>query len=382
MWRYPLTDISVPEDDVEAVLDCLRSGWLTMGPRTKEFETAFAEHVGAEHAVAVSSGSAALHLAMLAAGLGPGDEVIVPALTFVATAAAVRYTGATPVLCDIKGPHDLNIDPDSVRACLTPRTRAVAAVHFMGYPADVPALRDLCDEHGLRLIEDAAQAVEARVGDRQVGTVGDLGCFSFFSKKQLCVGEGGMVVTADEELAATVRRLRAHGLTSATWERHTGYAEGYDVVQIGFNYRLDEPRAALGLSRLPRLSADIEKRRQNVMRYRANLSGVPGIELAWDDEAVAASSHFAFPVLVSDRASRDQFRSGLRDLGIQTTWYPSLSQLTAYRSAEGSVPRAEEVAARHCALPLWSQMPPGAVDEVSEGVASLVAATVGASPEG
>jgi dTDP-4-amino-4,6-dideoxygalactose transaminase len=382
MWRYPLTDISVSDDDVAAVLDCLQSGWLTMGPRTQAFEAAFGEHVGAEHAVAVSSGTAALHLAMLAAGVGPGDEVIVPALTFVATAAAVRYTGATPVLCDIKGSHDLTVDPDSVRACLTPRTRAVVAVHLMGYPADVLTLRELCDERGLRLVEDVAQAVGAQVGDRQVGTVGDLGCFSFFSKKQLCVGEGGMVLTDDVELAAVVRRLRAHGLTSATWERHRGYAEGYDVVDFGFNYRLDEPRAALGLSRLPRLRDDIAARRRNVMRYREKLASQPEIELPWDDAAVATSSHFAFPVLAADRERRDELRAGLRALGMQTTFYPSLSQLTAYRDAHGSVPRAEEVADRHCALPLWSHMRPEQIDEVSEGVATVVATAVATSPAG
>jgi dTDP-4-amino-4,6-dideoxygalactose transaminase len=382
MWRYPLTDITVSEDDVEAVLDCLRSGWLTMGPRTQAFEAAFADHVGSKHAVAVSSGTAALHLAMLAAGVGPGDEVIVPALTFVATAAAVRYTGATPILCDVKGANDLNIDPDSVLTRLTPRTRAVVAVHLLGYPADVLTLRELCDDRGLRLIEDAAQAVGARVGDGQVGTVGDLGCFSFFSKKQLCVGEGGMVVTDDPELEAAVRRLRAHGLTSATWERHRGYAEGYDVVEFGFNYRLDEPRAALGLSRLPRLAADIEARRESVIRYRERLTSQPGIELPWSDAAVSASSHFAFPILTADRASRTELRAGLRDLGVQTTFYPSLSELTAYSAARGSVPRAEEVAARHCALPLWSNMPPGAIDDVCDSVAEAVTTTVGASRAG
>ena len=375
MWRYPLTDIAMTEEDVAAVLDCLESGWLTMGPRTQAFEAAFAEHVGAAHAVAVSSGTAALHLAMLAAGVGPGDEVVVPSLTFVATAAAVRYTGATAVLCDIKGAHDLNVDPDSVLACLTPRTRAVVAVHLMGYPADVLELRELCDDRGLRLIEDAAQAVGAVVGDRQAGTVGHVGCFSFFSKKQLCVGEGGMFVTGDETLAVSARRLRAHGLTSATWERHRGYAAGYDVVEVGYNYRLDEPRAALGLSRLPRLRSDIESRRRNVLRYRERLAARPGIELPWGEEAVAASSHFAFPVLAANRERRDALRSGLRELGIQTTYYPSLSELTAYDSARGSVPRAEEVAARHCALPLWTHMRPDEIDAVSDAVAQVVDAT-------
>ena len=191
-WRVPLTDIAMPEQDVQAVADCLRSGWLTLGPRTQAFEGALASHVGTPHAIACSSGTAALHLACRAAGLGPGDEVIVPALTFIASASAARYVGATPVFCDIRGPHDLNIDIDDVVRRITARTRAVIAVHFCGYPADVLALRELCDERGLILIEDCAQAISARLDDsgRQVGTVGELGAFSFFSKKQLSCRRG------------------------------------------------------------------------------------------------------------------------------------------------------------------------------------------------
>jgi dTDP-4-amino-4,6-dideoxygalactose transaminase len=242
----------------------------------------------------------------------------------------------------------------------------------MGYPADVRALRELCDDHGLRLIEDVAQAVGARVGDARAGTIGDLGCFSFFSKKQLCVGEGGMVVANDEELAASVRRLRSHAMTSVTWDRHHGYSETYDIVDIGFNFRLDEPRAALALSRLPRLEDDIETRRRAVGRYRERLASVQGVELAWDDEQVRSSSHFAFPVLLPDRESRDEFRDGLRNAGIQTTWYPALTQLTAYAEAFGTARQAELVAGRHCALPLSSSMSFDQVDEVVGAVATLV----------
>lgn len=382
MWRFPLTEVRLTDDDVKAVLDCLEGGWLTMGPRTQQLEAALSGEIGSSHCVATSSGTAALHLAMLAAGIGPGDEVVVPALTFVATAACVRYAGGTPVLCDIIGPRDFNLDPDAVEACLTPRTRAVVAVHFMGYAADVTTLRDLCDRHGLLLIEDAAQGIGARVGEQQAGTVGHIGCFSFFSKKQLCVGEGGMLTTDDPELAATARRLRSHGMTSATWERHRGYTQGYDVVEIGFNYRLDEPRAALLLSRLPRLAADIESRRKSVLRYRERLSALPAVELAWDDAAVRSSSHFAFPILLADRARRDRLRSELRDSGIQTTFYPSLTELSAYANAGGTTPNAEEVAARHCALPLWSGMPSEAVDEVAETVATLTGSLATASPQG
>lgn len=380
-WRVPLTDIAMPEEDVQSVLDCLRSGWLTMGPRIQAFEQALADYTGAAHALTVSSGTAALHLACLAAGLGPGDEVIVPALTFVASAAAARYVGAEPVLCDICGPGDFNLDVEDLRRRITPRTRAVIAVHFCGYAADVLALRELCDEHGLILIEDCAEAIGARVDDegRQVGTVGELGAFSFFSKKQLCVGEGGMVSTDDEQLAKRVRLLRSHALTSGTWDRHRGHDPAYDVVDIGFNFRLDEPRAALGLSRLARLEEDIAKRRAIARAYRERLNGVPGLEIPWGDLAVERSTHFAFPVLLPDRSARDRFREDLRDRGVQTTWYPALQTFTEYRDtvAAGDLSRAAEVSDRHCVVPLSSTMDGAAVEIVVEAVESSLLSRTG-----
>ena len=375
-WRVPLTDIAMPEQDVEAVLDCLRSGWLTMGPRTKAFEEALARYVGISHTATVSSGTAALHLACLAAGIGPGDEVIVPAFTFVASASAPRYAGAEPVLCDVRSARDFNIDPEDVTRRITSRTKAVIAVHFCGYPAEILALRKLCDEHGLTLIEDCAQAIGAHIDDggRQVGTVGELGCFSFFSKKQLCVGEGGMVTTSNEALDARVRLFRSHAMTSSTWDRHRGHDPAYDVVDIGFNFRLDEPRAALGLSRLTRLDEGIAKRRAIVRAYRERLADVPGVELAFDETAVERASHFAFPVLLSNRDIRDRFRDELKTSGIQTTWYPALHSFSGYSHyapAEG-LPRAAEVAGRHCALPLSTMMDEGDVETVVEVIRSTL----------
>ena len=258
-----------------------------------------------------------------------------------------------------------------------PATRAIVAVHFCGYPAALAALRELCDEHGLVLIEDAAQAIGARtdVDDRHAGTVGALGCFSFFSKKQLCVGEGGAVATDDDELAARVRLLRSHAMTTVTWDRHRGYAESYDVIDVGFNYRLDEPRAALGHSRLARLNEEIESRRELARRYRERLAGLPGLELVWSDADVERSSHFAFPVLLADRPARDAFREQLARAGVQTTWYPALHRFSEYRELLGelSLPGVEEAADRHCALP----MSPGFGAEELDAV---VEATVDALP--
>src|SRR3954447_24450050 len=281
-YVIPLTDVIVPEDDVEATLAVLAGGWRGAGPRVEAFEHAFAEFNGARHAVAVTSGTAALHLALLAAGVGPGDEVLVPGFTFVATAAAVRYCGAEPVLVDVVSAADGLIDVEDAAARITPRTRAMVAVHMFGYAAAVPALRALCDEHGIVLIEDVAHAVGARLpGGAAAGTGGALGCFSLFSKKQLCTGEGGMVVTDDDALAARLRDLR---------DART--ADGPGLPQA-----LAEAHAALGLNRPPPLAADIEVRRAGVRPYRERLAGTPGVDLTFDAAAVEAASHFAFPVL-------------------------------------------------------------------------------------
>ncbi len=370
-WRVPLSDLPMPDEDVAAVIECLDSGWLTMGPRTQAFERALEESTGAAHAVAVSSGTAALHLACLAADLGPGDQVVLPSFTFAASANAVRYTGAEPVFCDVVSPLEPQVDPSAVEEQIGPRTKAVLAVHFWGYPVAVGQLRALCDRHGLRLIEDSAQAIGAKVdGDRTAGTVGDLGCLSFFSKKQLCVGEGGAVLTDKEDLAARVRSLRSHGMTTVTWDRHRGHAETYDIVELGFNYRIDEPRAALGLSRLPRLASDLESRRAVARGYRKRLSGLDGLELPFDDDEVDRSAHFAFPVLLEGREERDAFREQLKQRGVQTTWYPAAHRFTEYRRLLGevSLPATEEVADRHCALPMAATLGPSELALVADAV--------------
>jgi dTDP-4-amino-4,6-dideoxygalactose transaminase len=370
-WDVPLTDVVITEGDCEAVAACLEGGWLTMGPRTARFEEALASWTGAAHAVTVSSGTAALHLACRALEVGPGDEVVVPALTFVATAAAVRYTGAVPVLCDVASPERPNLDAGAVARCLGPRTRAVIAVHLCGYAADLGPVRELCEARGVALVEDAAQAIGAEVEPgRQVGTVGRLGCLSFSAEQQLGVGEGGAVLTAEEELAARVRLLRSHAMTSGTWDRHTGRAASYDVIDVGYNYRLDEPRAALGTARLPRLREDIERRRGAARRYREALAGAPGLTLMWTDADVERSSHSAFPVLFASGSERQRVCHALARRGIQTTRCPALHTLGALAplAAPGSLPAAEAAADRHLVLPLSSHPDDGTVDAVVAAV--------------
>ena len=375
-----MTDLQLSEEDIDAYLGVLESGWLTMGPRTRAFEETFAERFGVRHAVAVSSCTAALHLALRAVSIEEGDEVLVPAMTFVAGPAAVRHCGARPVLVEPIGPHDLNLDPGDAARLVGPRTRAILATHWLGYACDLEALEQLCSEHGLILIEDCAQSITARdAAGRITGTVGAAGCFSFFSKKQLAVGEGGMILTDDDAIAATAASLRSHAMTSMTWDRHRGHAETYDIVDIGFNFRIDEPRAALGLSRLRRLDADIAHRRSLVRCYRERLRDVPGVSVPWGDEDVERSSHFGFAILLEDEPTRARLVRELDAYGIQTTHYPSLTALTDYRD-HPSRPRAEELAGRHLLLPLASSYSEREVDLVATEVKRVMATS--AAPAG
>jgi dTDP-4-amino-4,6-dideoxygalactose transaminase len=376
--KIPVFDVRLEEAHVEAVAETLRSGWLTMGPRIKEFEAEFAEHLVTKHAIAVSSCTAALHLAYLAAGVGPGDEVIVPGITFVASAAAVRYCGATPVLAEIVGQGDLGLDPDDVEARITPRTKAVCAVHYGGYAAPLERLEEVCERHGLALIEDAAHSPEATLpgAERKLGTYGLAGTFSFFSNKILSCGEGGLLATDDDGVAELASSRRSHAMTSGTWDRHRGHAMSYDVVEVGYNYRLDEPRAALLSARLPGLAADIEERRRLTARYRELLAGVDGIVVPYTDEQVAASSCYVMPVMVEDPELRDPVRSLLSDEhAVQTSvLYPSINQFTAYGAGAESLPRCELAARTQVTLPLYPHLGDERLERVVESLGASISA--------
>src|SRR4051794_25503312 len=374
--EVPLFDLRLDPEDIEAVMEVLRSGWLTMGPRTDEFEATFAAHLGIKHAVAVSSCTAALHLAYLAAGVGPGDEVIVPAMTFAATAAAALYCGATPVFADILGPHDLSLDPADVEARITERTKAVCVVHFAGYPAPVKELRALCAERGLALLEDAAHSPDADVDGRMLGTWGLAGAFSFFSNKVLACGEGGLLATDDDRVAALARSLRSQGMTSGSWSRYTGRTDSYDASGLGFNYRLDEPRAALLLSRLRRLEGDAARRGGRTRADRAKLSSVAGVSVPYTDDSVSHSTCYVMPVVVDDEARRDPVRRFVRERGVQTSlFYPAIHEFTAYRERFGTVslPRSEHIARAEITVPLFPEMDEPTQDRVVGALAEALA---------
>jgi dTDP-4-amino-4,6-dideoxygalactose transaminase len=374
--QLPLFDLQLEPQDLEAVAATLRSGWLTLGPRTAEFEQAFAEHLGSRHAIAVSSCTAALHLAYLAAGACPGDEVIVPSFTFAATAAAALYCGATPVFAEISSREQPSLDPEDVERRITPRTKAVCVVHYAGYAAQADRLSELCDARGIALIEDVAHAPSATLAGRKLGTWGLAGAFSFFSNKVLSVGEGGLLCTDSDEVAAFVRSRRSHAMTSGTWDRHTGRTDTYDVTALGFNYRLDEPRAALLLSRLERLEDEITRRRELTVRYRELLADVDGIIVPFEDSEVPTSSCYVIPIMLEEDGSQGEVSDRLRERGIQTSiFYPSIHTFTAYRKRfpDVSLPITELASRTELTLPFYPHMTHEDQDRVATALAEAVA---------
>jgi len=370
--QVPLAVPEVGEAEIAAGTAVLERKWLTMGEETAAFEAEFAARVGATHAFAVSNCTAALHLALLSLGVEPGDEVIVPSLSFVATANAVRYCGATPVFVEITSDNDLNLAAGEIEAHVTPRTRGIIAVHHSGYPADVAALRGLAGEQGLFLVEDAAQAIGAARDGLTCGSAGDVACFSFYSTKNATTAEGGMVTTDRDDVAERVRLFRSHGMTASVLERDRGTRFGYDVVALGYNYRIDELRAALGRVQLSRVDGFNERRRALVARYRDGLAGVSGVTLPFEGHPGTSACHL-MPALVPEGVDRTDLAARLRGRGIQTSvHYRPIHLMTDYVTRvgthEGQLPRTEAVAARELTLPLF----PGLTDEDGDHVVAVL----------
>lgn len=380
-WRVPLADIDYGDAESQAVLDVLANRWLTMGEVTMDFESQFARAVGAEYALATSNATAALHLACLALGIGAGDEVIVPSLSFVATASAVLYTGAKVRFADILGLDELNISPGDIVKQITPHTKAIIVMHYSGYPCRMPEILDIAGRHKLSVIEDAAHAPGASLAGKALGTWGDVGCFSFFSNKNIATGEGGMLVTDREDIADRVKLLRSHAMTSLTWDRHQGHAYTYDVVDLGYNDRIDEIRSSLGLVQLKKLNANNTQRKRIAERYFQAFSGTGlGLPFQKTHANMGAKlqtvkeinpSHHIFPVILPERVDRADFMEHLHAAGVQTSiHYPPIHKFSYYRRMNPStvLPETEEAARREVTLPLFPTMSDEQVSLVVESV--------------
>jgi perosamine synthetase len=370
----PYARQSIDEYDVAAVVEALRSDWLTTGPRIDELEHAFAEYVGTRHAVAYTSGTAALHGSVFAARLGPGDEVVVPAMTFAASAACAVYQGATPVLVDVDS-ETLNLDPRELERRLTPRTRAVVVVHYAGVPADMEAISTIAGHAGIAVIEDAAHAIGARTPVGAVGTLGEVGVFSLHPAKQLTSGEGGMVTTDDDELADRLRRFRNHCMDSSGREREEAGGHAYAIEELGYNYRITDLQAALGLSQLRKLDHFLARRRELVRRYDEALASRPELVLPFVPDGAEPAWHLYVVRLERERvgADRDTVFRALRaeNIGVNVHYKP-VHLLGYYArllgSVEGDFPVAEDAYRRMLTLPLFPAMSDQDVDDVARAL--------------
>ncbi|MFC1432382.1 DegT/DnrJ/EryC1/StrS family aminotransferase [Streptacidiphilus sp. N1-3] len=365
--RVPVMIPWLGEEEAKAASDAVLSGWVAQGPRVAEFERAFAERVGAEHGIAVSSCTTALHLALVVLGLGPGDEVVVPSLSFIATANAVRYVGAEPVFADVEAATG-NLTAATVDAVRTPRTKAVLVVHQGGVPADTDALRAACADWDLALVEDAACAIGSTVGGKSVGHGALLAAWSFHPRKVITTGEGGMITTDDAEWAARLRRLREHGMNASAAQRHassTPILESY--LEVGYNYRMTDIQAAVGLVQLGKLDQIVGRRRALAARYDALLQDVPGLTPVRDPEH--GQGNFQSYWVLPDQdfpLGRDELLAELADAGISARRGIMASHLEpAYQGhPAAALPVTERISRDSLILPLFHTMTDAQQDRV------------------
>jgi dTDP-4-amino-4,6-dideoxygalactose transaminase len=359
-------------EEMAALAAVIESGWVTMGDRVREFEQAFARLHEADDSIAVSSCTAALHLILHALGIGPGDEVLVPSLTFVATANSVLYVGARPVFVDIASPEVPLMSLDEAESKCTARTKAVIIVHFGGYLANHDAWQSFARRKGLLLIEDAAHAP----GLPAAGTLGEAAAFSFYGNKNMTTAEGGAIIARSRPLREAIRRARCHGMTSGTRQRLVSRSPDYDVTMLGFNYRMDELRAAVGLVQLNRLPEWNDIRRRLSLRYRQLIAEhCPSVMVPFTNSW--PSAHHLMPVVLPPAIRRQAVIDRLRKRGIQTTvHYPPVHRLTFYNDLDpkSCLPRTEEFAGRELTLPLHPRMTPATVELVVKSLTAALSA--------
>lgn len=364
VYKIPLFDLNFDEQEERAVIETLRSKWISTGPKTAEFEALFAQMLHAEHALALSNCTVALHLAMKLLKLGPGDEVICPSLTFVATVNAIRYVDAIPVFADIKSYEDLTIDPDDIAKKITFRTKAIVVMHYGGFACDMDKIMDLAKKYDLKVIEDACHGPLSEYKGKKLGTIGDIGCFSFFSNKNISTGEGGMLVTNNPVYHERAKLLRSHGMTSLSYERSKGHSTSYDVIELGYNYRMDDIRAAIGIVQLGKLVNDLKKRVELRKYYLEKLKGIKRIIIPFKEHKYF-STNYIFPIVLKNSTSekRDSVREKLAEAGIQTSvHYPAVHIFLIYKEFKNKLTFTEYVSDNQITLPMYSTLKTSQID--------------------
>jgi len=357
-YKIPLFKLNFDEAEENAILETLRSKWISMGPRTQQLESEFAASFDVEYAVAISNCTAALHLALLALDVKPDDEVLCPSLSFAATVNCIKYVDATPVFCDIESIERPVISPEEIKSRCTDKTKAIIVMHYGGQPCDMDAIMAFADAKGIPVIEDACHAPLSEYKGKRLGSIGAIGCYSFFSNKNLSTGEGGMLITNRQDIFEKVKLQRSHGMTTMSFERSKGHATKYDIVDLGYNYRMDDIRAAIGLVQLQKLRGDLEKRAVVRQSYIDGLKNTERLVIPFEDNN-EFSSNYIFPVNLknSTEEQRDALRNNLHEAGIQTSvHYPAIHRFSIYSDLPAELPVTEYVCDNTLTLPMYGAL--------------------------
>lgn len=357
-YKIPLFDLNFGEEEIQAVIETIRSKWISTGPKCEELENLFIEMFKVRYAVSLSNCTDALHLACITCGIGIGDEVLCPSLTFAASVNCIRYVGATPVFCDIVGIEHLNIDPEDIKRKITSKTKAIIVVHLAGFPAKMDEIMAIAKEHNLKVIEDACHGPLSEYKGQKIGTIGDVATFSFFSNKNISTGEGGMLITNNEEIAKRARLLRSHGMTTMSYQRAKGHATVYDIVDLGYNFRMDDIRASIGCVQMRKLQTDLEKRACVRSKYVEELSKIEGLVVPFADNTEFVSNYIMPVVLVnSTKDKREEVRNNIHASGIQTSnHYPAIHKFSIYKNYGAVLPQTEYVADNEITLPMYADL--------------------------
>lgn len=369
-YNIPLFKLSFSDEEVKAVVETINSKWISTGPKCEELEIKFQEILNVKHAITLSNCTDALHLAMILNGISNGDEVICPSLTFAASVNSIKYVGAVPVFCDIESYEKFNICPQKIEQLITKKTKAIVVVHMAGFPANMDAIMSLAEKYNLKIIEDACHGPLSEYNGKKLGTIGDVGCFSFFSNKNISTGEGGMLVTNNDEIAKKCKLLRSHGMTTMSFQRATGHATSYDVVELGYNYRMDDIRASIGIVQLNKLRKDLEARAIIREKYLALLNNIEGIVIPYMSHE-GFVSNYIMPIVLQN--SNVEIREGIRNFmhqkGIQTSvHYPAVHKFSIYKSQYIDLPITEYVSNNEITLPMFASL---SEDEVGYVVSTL-----------
>lgn len=374
MYKIPLFNLNFDKSEKRAVNKTLDSKWISTGPKCEEFEKLFSKKLNVPFSLTTSSCTASLHMALLALDIKEGDEVLVPSLTFSATSNVIKYTGAKPIFCDIVSNSNLTIDPNEIKRKITKKTKVIIVMHYAGFPCEMDNILSIAKKYKLFILEDAAHAPLSEYNGQKLGTIGDIGTFSFFSNKNIAIGEGGMVVTKNEKLYEKLKLLRSHGMTTLSYQRFKGQATKYDIQSLGYNYRMDDIRASIGIVQLKKLEKDLIKRKKIRGLYIDKLKNQKTIIIPFENN-LSFVSNYIFPIILKDGIDldRETVREKLHLKSIQTSiHYPSVHRFSIYENNYVELPKTDYVSNREITLPMYSSLKSKEVDYISNSLIEIL----------